>query len=119
MPVDFPYSLVTILWENFSYQPGEDVERTTLDSGHIRQAETRSSAPMTREFDFELLLENFEMFMQFINTNTNSDIRWRDIDGTQRTVKLKGGAGAVRLAGQGAEPKPFLQGRIALEGDWT
>lgn len=99
----------------------DDVERTELDDGFVRQERRYRSAQNTRQVRGWLKSDaNLVSFRTWAKANAHTWFDWTDTeDGTERQVRVRGGAGAIRYTARVRDGIRTWDFELTLEGPNT
>ena len=87
------------------------VDRSSIEGqSAVRQARRERTAPVLRSVGVQVLRGQFVLFLNWLLAYFHRDFDWTDQDGVTRRVRIRDGAGGVRLT---------QEGRLAGPARWT
>ena len=118
----FPWADVSVDWPGYELGADTDVTRTELADGAVRQARTAE-----RVFDIrrvEIAVQETKLFAvrDWFRDHAGEFFEWRDLDGDDRQVRVRGGFGAISFSAVPGRLKlhgeRFYRAALELEGYW-
>ena len=118
MPEWPPYALVEA--DGYGLGQDNDVERTPLEDGFVRQELRYRGAQITREVSGWLASDrDLELFRAWAREAAHVWFDWTDTEsGTTRSVRVRGGAGGIRYTARTVDGARTWDFTLTLEGQY-
>ena len=115
---DFPWDLVTVRLQNYTFGSSINVSRTGFESGLVEQKKLFTRDTRIRRFQIDIKLSNMPQFDKWLSANASSYFNFHDFeDDYTRECRIIGGAAAVQLeiADGFLDGEKFASATIQLE----
>ena len=114
----WPWDLALIRLDTYNESVEPNVSRTPFEDGAIAQKRTASRDWLLRRFDIFVYHENRVRFRSWLKQNAHKFFDFRDLDGTTRQARVRGGNGAVQLDRESGflNGKKYWSASVELEG---